>query len=263
MEVWGLGSRTIVNSVWQLLFRPGYFISDYISGKRQLSFPPMKMLFILAVAYAVVFHWLFPELKGLGYGMDFSELGFTADEGRNMTRMSQPFYDWYETHFGWSMMILSFIVIFPTWVMFHYSPRHTRHSLPEGFFIQVLFTDLQLGLFLLMVTCWFLFKQMTILSLFFIVVVAYFIIGYKQLFGYGLWGTMWRLVFVFCFVYSVTLLLGHLIFFSGEAPDIQVAGYTFPAKNFMPCFYVIIGTLVLSTGYLINRLVTPKAQRQQ
>ena len=262
MDVWGLDSRTIVNSVWQLLFRPGYFISDYISGKRQMSFPPMKMLFILAVAYAIVFHWLFPDLKGLGYGLDFSEFGFTADQGMNMTHMSQPFYDWYETHFGWSMLILSFILIFPTWVMFHYSPRHTRHSLPEGFFIQVLFTDLQLSLFLLMVPCWFLFKQMTILTLFFIVVVAYFIIGYKQLFGYSLWGTFWRLVFVFIFVYCCALLLGHLIFYSGEAPDIQVAGHSFPAKNFMPCFYVIFGVLILSSGYLINRIATRKARRQ-
>jgi hypothetical protein len=108
----------------------GYFISDYISGKRQVSFPPMKMLFILAVAYAIIFHWLFPDFKGLGYGMDFHELGFNVDDGENMTIMSKPFYDWYESHFGWSMLILSFMAIFPTWVMFHYSPVNTRHSLP-------------------------------------------------------------------------------------------------------------------------------------
>ena len=114
MELWGLGSRSVLSSVWQLLFRPGYFIGDYISGKRQVSFSPMKMLFILAVAYAIIFHWLLPDLKGLGYGLDFSELGFTADEGRNMTKMSESFYEWFETHFGWSMLILSFIVIFPT-----------------------------------------------------------------------------------------------------------------------------------------------------
>lgn len=31
----------------------------------------------------------------------------------------------------------------------------------------------------------------------------------------------------------------------------------------MTCFYVIIGTLILSTGYLINRFATRKARRQQ
>ena len=256
MDIWGLGtrSRSVLYSVWQLLFRPGYFIGDYISGKRQVSFPPIKMLFILAVAYAIIFHWLLPEFKGLGYGLDFSEFGFSADVGRNMTKMSQPFYDWFETHFGWSMLILSFIVIFSTWVMFRYSPRHPHHTLPEGFFIQVLFACLQVALFLLMLPCWFLFRQMTILSIFFIVVVAYFIVGYKQLFGYNLWGTLWRLAFVFGFVYCVALLLAHLVFFSGPAPDIQVAGHTFPAKNFMTCFYTFFSVLIMATGYLINRI---------
>lgn len=75
-------------------------------------------------------------------------------------------------------------------------------------------------------------------------------------------GSIWCLAFVFVFVYSAILLLSHFIFFTGEAPDIQVAGYTFPAKNFMTYFYVIIGTLILSTGYLINRLATRKARRQ-
>lgn len=260
-----MSSRSVLYSVWQLqlLFRPGYIISDYISGKRQVSFPPMKMLFILAVAYAIIFHWLLPEFKGLGYGLDFSVFGFATDEGENMAKMSQPFYDWLETHFGWSMLVLSFFVIIPTWVMFRYSPRHTRHTLPEGFFVQVLFACLQVTLFLLMLPCWFLFKQMTILSVFFLVVVAYFIIGYKQWFGYSALGTLWRLAFVFGFVYCVALLLSHLVFFSGPAPDIQVAGHSFPAYNFMTCFYIFFGALFFVTGYLINHIATRKARRQQ
>ncbi len=92
----------------------------------------MKMLFILAVAYAIIFHWLFPDFKGLGYGMDFHELGFSVDDGENMTFMSKPFYDWYEAHFGWSMLILSFLTIFPTWVMFHYSPLKHGTRCPKG-----------------------------------------------------------------------------------------------------------------------------------
>ena len=113
-----------------------------------------------------------------------------------------------------------------------------------------------------MVPCWFLFKQMTILTLFFIVVVAYFIIGYKQLFGYSLWGTFWRLVFVFIFVYCCALLLGHLIFYSETSQEIQVMGYTLPAGSFMTCFYSIFGVLIMATGYLINRIATRKARRQ-
>ena len=100
----------------------------------------------------------------------------------------------------------------------------------------------------------------------FILVIAYYIIGYKQLFGYGLWGTLWRLAFVFIFVYCCALLLGHFVFFSGPTRDIQVMEYTLPAKSFMTGFYIFTGVLILSTGYLINRLVnhfvTRKTRRQ-
>ena len=130
MEIWGLGTRkrSVLYSMLQLLFRPGYFVSDYISGKRQVSFPPMKMLFILAVAYAIIFHWLFPEFKALGYSIDLRELGYTQGEGQEIVKMAMPFLDWFESHFGWVMLILSFIAILPTWVMFRHAPRHATHA---------------------------------------------------------------------------------------------------------------------------------------
>jgi hypothetical protein len=119
---------------------------------------------------------------------------------------------------------------------------------------------------MLMLPCWFFLKQMTVLTVVYILVVAYYIIGYKQLFGYGLWGTLWRLAFVFIFVYCCALLLEHFVFFSGSTRDIQVMGYTLPAKSFMTGFYIFTGVLILSTGYLINRLVnhfvTRKTRRQ-
>ncbi len=65
MDVWGLGTRSMTLSVWQLLYRPGYFIGDYISGKRKLSFPPVKMLFIIALIYANIYFWFFPEVLKL------------------------------------------------------------------------------------------------------------------------------------------------------------------------------------------------------
>ena len=161
------------------------------------------------------------------------------------------------------MLILPFATIFPTWVMFRYSPRHSRHTLPEGFFIQVLFATLMVSLFLLMVPCWFIFKQITVLSVIFVVVTLYYIIGYRQLFGYGLWGTVWRLLFVFGFVYCVALLLAHLAFYLGLTRDIHLAEYTLPAKIFMPSFYVFFGVLILGMGYLINRIATRRSRPQQ
>ena len=52
-------------SIWQLLYRPGYFIGDYISGKRQLNFPMVKMLFIVTFIYANYFYWFFSDVLNL------------------------------------------------------------------------------------------------------------------------------------------------------------------------------------------------------
>jgi len=263
MDIWGLGTRSFLFSVWQLLLRPGYFISDYINGKRQVSFPPVKMLFILALAYALIFHWLFPDFKALGFGVDFSEFGFTEGEQQLAANMVKPFYDWYETHFSWVMLILSFIAIFPTWVMFRYSPRNTRHSLPEGFFIQVFFADLQVVLCLLSLPFWFFFKQMTIVSVSTLVVMAYYIISYKQLFGYSLWGTLWRQAFVFGFIYCFALVLAFTVFDMGIPTDLPVApGRTINVRNLYIGFFGISGIVIMVMGYLINRIATRKARRQ-
>ena len=49
MDVWGVGTRSLPYTLWQLLWRPGYLMRDYISGKRQVSFPPVKMLVIVGI----------------------------------------------------------------------------------------------------------------------------------------------------------------------------------------------------------------------
>lgn len=51
----------------------------------------MKMLFILAVAYAIIFHLLLPDFQALGYSIDYHELGFTVEEGQDMANVSKPF----------------------------------------------------------------------------------------------------------------------------------------------------------------------------
>ena len=33
MDVWGVGSRSLPYTLWQLLLRPGYLIADYINGR--------------------------------------------------------------------------------------------------------------------------------------------------------------------------------------------------------------------------------------
>lgn len=191
MDVWGLGSRSMPLSIWQLLYRPGYFIGDYISGKRQLSFPPVKMLFIVALIYANVYFWFFPEVLRL----PLEEQGAVG------------YKLWIREHYSWAMLVMSVLAIIPTWVIFRYSPRNTRHTIPEGFFIQVLFQTLTIVLSLLTIPLDFTQSKYSTAA-YDLLIMGYYFIGYKQLFGYGIWGTLWRQVLVFiCVVLSFMLLI--------------------------------------------------------
>ena len=173
MDLWGMGSRSMSLSVWQLLYRPGYFISDYINGKRQLSFPPVKMLFILAMIYANVFYWFFPDVLDL----PLEEQGAVG------------YKLWIREHYNWAMLTMSAIAIFPTWLIFRKSPRNSHHTIPEGFFIQVFFQTLTIVLSLLTIPLDFIESYLSIVA-YALLIMAYIFIGYKQLFGYGIWGTL-------------------------------------------------------------------------
>ena len=48
LDVWAIGNRSMLRSIRDLMFRPGYMIRDYLSGMRSAYFPPFKMFFLLA-----------------------------------------------------------------------------------------------------------------------------------------------------------------------------------------------------------------------
>ena len=191
MDVWGLGTQSMTLSVWQLLYRPGYFIGDYISGKRKLSFPPVKMLFIIALIYANIYFWFFPEVLKL----PLEEQGAVG------------YKLWVREHYSWAMLVMSALAIIPTWVIFRRSPRNTRHTIPEGFFIQVFFQTLTIVLSILTIPLDFTQSIFTTVA-YDLLIVSYYFVGYKQLFGYGIWGTLWRqLLVIVCVVVSFMFLI--------------------------------------------------------
>ena len=192
MDVWGLGSRSMSLSIWQLLYRPGYFIGDYISGKRMVSFPPVKMLFIVALIYANVFFWFFPEVLNLPLEEQSAMTGYKL---------------WIREHYSWAMLVMSVLAIVPTWVIFRNSPRNSHHTIPEGFFIQVLFQTLTIVLSLLTIPLDLTHSYFSTV-IYALLIMFYYFVGYKQLFGYGIWGTLWRQVLVLiCVILSFMLLI--------------------------------------------------------
>ena len=224
-ELWGLHNRSLVYSLVQLFLRPGYFISDYISGKRQVSFPPVKMLAIVALLGLLVDYLIGSPIGGV-FNNDFD---FAGDK---MLFIDNAF-EWMNLHPDvMSLILLSYLII-PNYFIYRYAPRNPRHTLPQGFFIQV-FTAIAFLVFNMFddLTSWHWFT---------------FVLGniwtyavYKQLFGYGVWGTLWRVV--------LALVCAHLMALLMLGIDFSIHMIQTGDSNFVDGFKLFVK--------LLNRMVT-------
>lgn len=48
-----MGNRSLPRTLFHLFTRPGYMIGEYLDGKRMPFFPPVKMLFVLCIFFAL------------------------------------------------------------------------------------------------------------------------------------------------------------------------------------------------------------------
>ena len=236
MLLWGMDSRSLPYTLWQLLLRPGYLIHDYISGRRLVSFPPVKMLFIVALAYL-----FFTKLIEDGTAVSTPN----SNEPGNLI---DAFGNIMETNPGWGMLIQTSLFILPTWILFRFAPRHEKHTLPEGFFIQVFFSTIILLLsFLAEVNGWFM-----------LLIPIYQIIGYHQLFGYGWWGTFWRIVFCYASIILSfsTIIAIHTVY---QRHFTNLKGSWVVAISFF-----FLGTIILwSVGYYIGKHTKSKRKEMR
>lgn len=249
MDVWGMGSRSLPRTLWHLLLRPGYLIGDYISGKRQVSFPPVKMLVIVALVMFLIVSWIDPTtfqeeaIKPLSNDMSpIDKFDYTM----------QHFMNSIQTHIDWLfLLILSFLII-PTWVVFRYAPQHSHHTLPQGFFIQVLNSSAVILFAFLLVVLNLIKIDSEIFSIIFIVLtLVHLLRTYKQLFGYSWWSTTWRLVAVVAA--GVNLIIIGVILFALVVFVVYGEWNTLAKGSLNMLFYVLPITIILVTCHLINK----------
>lgn len=259
MDIWGLGTRSLLYSLWQLLLRPGHIIAEYIDGKRQVSFPPVKMLFIVAVLYSMVFYWLFPDILGIS---------LEAEATKEQDILLGDFISWSKANYSWFALIMALLAVFPTWVMFRFSPRHTAHTLPEGFFVQVFLAVLMIVFSFLLIPLA-MYDEYIYTFVVYCFFGIYYLIVYKYLFGYGLWGTLWRSGFVLLTVFI--LMAAGLFMVTNIDQGIvaeQMNGQEVTKEQIMmgKVFWVTglsaFAAIVLGSGCLINLVATRKFRRE-
>lgn len=258
-EVWGMHNRSLLFSLAQLFLRPGYFIGDYISGKRQVSFPPVKMLAIIAVLGVIV-----DFLTGAIHGM------VRLHNGERMEYINRVF-EWLNVHFEgsfpppsnylsdvilWlnthpdvlSLVLLSFLIV-PNYYLFRFAPRNTYHTLPQGFFIQVFSS----AVFMILNMVYDITSQGWLV---FILGAVLVFVTYKQLFGYGAWGTLWRVTMAFVCGYillSITLNANYAIHLMRE---MQMPAAQRHFLNIPIAFVILV--IILFISYSISK-PRPKA----
>ena len=260
MDVWGLGGRSLPYSLWQLLWRPGYFISDYINGKWQSSFPPVKMLVLVAVILYFVGKAIFPEYWATLLDHDPEAITSTG---------WQYYFDfvsqWIGNHIEWLFLFIFSLLILPTWLVFRHSPRNPRHTIPQGFYIQVFMTT-QYFMWVFIISS--IVKlagidlgyaagsasyedMMVEFSLLLIPVIV--VVNYKQVFGYGWWGTVWRvllMVVVIVFFFFAGALWSDV---TTKPESVSRVEEEKLLLRLLSVFFVSISCLALSVADVVNR----------
>lgn len=260
LDLWGVGTRSLPYSVWQLIWRPGYFMADYISGRRQVSFPPIKMLVFVALAILFLSNRFFPDQP------DDDPTQIT--EGLEIIEQASV---WFSHHYDWGALVCFSFFILPTYIIFRYSPRCPHHTLPEGFFVQV-FNSVQF-LFLVLPVNYLADLLIpsndhegiisSILAMGTIALFLYLIArNYHQLFGYNWWSNAWRLLAVIVAGIFMLFVLIQIIFcyhLVEQHEWVRLTRNVF--RRLIP--YVLVCALILWGTHRINLRSFNRRQKRQ
>ena len=137
----------------------------------------------------------------------------------------------------------------PNYFIFKFAPRNTYHTLPQGFFIQV-FGSVAFLIFNMIYDI----TSMGKLMFVFTALLLYF--TYKQLFGYGVWGTLWRLIASF----TSAIVLASIMLWLDFCIHLLNVGRTETAKEFILFeeVSIVVFIAILWISYIISRPRRPK-----
>lgn len=228
--LWGLlEPGTLLSFIIQLIGRPGYMISDYLKGRKQVTCSPLEVLYYFGAAAFFVF-------------------SFTGKDGSGWVQYVEGRYnvigkglEWMLNHLDWAILIVTTFHILPVWLLFRFAPKHSHHKLKEGFYIQAFMAPLVLICLMLraLISDWLI-----------LLIPLYAFVVYHQLFGYGLWGTLWRTLLglgVVLYIFMVILVLW--IWLSGRYVTVFSTGIHIAIAVAL----IAVGLGVVWIGYRIGK----------
>jgi hypothetical protein len=133
METWGLGSRNIFYTMWHLIWRPGYMMSDYLNGHRKRYLQPFFMFFVLTlilVQMAWAIDVQLPKNRDMTL-MAFDLLTahsdwFSVEQMTKILKTAQwidSVHDWRNENRSWDIIIHSIGICLIAWLLWRKTPR--------------------------------------------------------------------------------------------------------------------------------------------
>ena len=232
-----MGNRSLPRTIWHLIIRPGQMIGDYLDGKRMPFFPPVKMLFVLCVFFAVESSWLGQKSvsEQLTSGMNDESFKENLDKNKENTLIMfngkkvsaeemmnyvKNTVEWMDQHKAIELLCLhSFFMLF-AWGVFRKSPTRPKSTFAEHFFTQVFMSGQMMALSIIYLPIFGTGKEdYAFYPLPWWLLFTLFVWDYKYIFGYK-WRTAIRKVILIHFL-SLVLFIAIAGFIAG-----LLMGYT-------------------------------------
>lgn len=226
LEVWGMGNRSLPRTLLHLFTRPGYMIGDYLDGKRMPFFPPVKMLFVLCIFFALV--------TTIRDGNNVQDAGEKVSEQKMLMKTEagkkdptekilftfngkvikiEDFIDgvkataeWLDEHKAIELICLHCFFMFFSWRVFRKSPVRPATTLAENFFSQVYISGQMMAASIVYVLIFGNTKS-TFYPLPWWALFGLFVWDFKQLFGFNWRSTIRRTILIHLFSIIVFILI--------------------------------------------------------
>lgn len=226
METWGLGSRNIFYTMWHLIWRPGYMISDYINGHRKRYLQPFFMFFVLTLILVQV-AWALNVQLPKNRDMTLTAFKFIYEHNDSFTTNQKTViletahwldkvHDWRDANRAWDLIIHSIGICLIAWLLWRKSPRIGQGewvvdvgTMVEGYnfaeivtAIAYILCQMQMLSFLTMIC----FRKLPFdhiqgfMLVPALILFAILLIDFKQLFQRDWWATIWRTALIVLFV---------------------------------------------------------------
>ena len=226
METWGLGSRNIFYTMWHLIWRPGYMMSDYLNGRRKRYLQPFFMFFVLTLILVQV-AWALKVQLPKNRDMTLTafeffsrhENTFTAEQRVKIIETAQwldDVHDWRDENRAWDLIIQSIGVCLITWLLWRKSPRIGQGEwvVANGTMVQG-YNFAEIVTVIAYVLCQLQMVSMVTMICFRklpfdhiqgfslvpeLVLFAILLVDFKQLFQRKWWATIWRTALIVLFI---------------------------------------------------------------